>query len=95
MNIIKLDGQEYILRCDLNVLEKIHRKYGNIADIDISDIESIKEITAWMVNEQYYYTGEVKSVTPDFIGSKAQGSDFAGIVNCITKEIIDSMTVKN
>ena len=30
MNTITLEGREYILRCDLNVVEMIEEKYGSI-----------------------------------------------------------------
>ena len=30
MNTITLEGREYILRCDLNVVEKIEARYGSI-----------------------------------------------------------------
>ncbi len=95
MNTVKLDGQEYILRCDLNVLEKIHKKHGNVENIDLRDIGVMLEIAAWMVNEHFYYAGEGKSVTPDFIGAHGRGGDFAAIVEAVTKEIIDCMTIKN
>lgn len=91
MNIIKLDNKEYILRCDINVLEKISAKYGTPDKLIDSDISGMKEVAAWMINEHFYYTGKPDTVTPDFIGARlglagykeACGAVIAELANCL------------
>lgn len=83
MHTITLDGREYILRCDLNVIEKIHEKYDEISDFEFCDIADMKEIAALMINEHFYYTGSAETVTPDFIGSRLFAKDYKNLCEAV------------
>lgn len=96
MHTITLDGHEYILRCDLNVIEKIHAKYGNsLEEFSKAGAEGIKTTVAWMINEQNLYTGSRETVTPEWVGARIMPHELkkiaAGVVSCIS----DSITPKN
>lgn len=72
MHTIVLDGREYILRCDLNVIEQIEDRFGEIkaAYDKAGDISATKELATMMINEHLYYTKSPERVTPDWVGSR-------------------------
>jgi hypothetical protein len=95
MNTISLDGKEYILRCDINVLEQINTKYATPEKLLEKGIEGIKDVTAWMVNEHYYYIGERERVTPEFVGSRLKYAEYSDVCKAVIAELAECMKVKN
>ena len=95
MLTIALDGLEYILRCDLNVIEELTARFGDISEIDAGDIAKIKEAAAIMMNEHYYYIGSDETVTPRFVGSRLQVNEYRMICEAVFGEINDCIVPKN
>lgn len=95
MHTIKLDDREYILRCDLNVIEKMNDKYGTISDFVADDIAGVKEVAALMINEHFYYIGSEETVTPNYVGSRVRGSGYKELCEAVFGELNDSITSKN
>lgn len=96
MHTIKLDEREYILRCDLNVIEKLSDKYdGDISKFTSNDIAGVKEAAALMINEQFCYVGSSECVTPDFIGSRIRGGGYIELCEAVFGELNDGMKSKN
>ena len=94
-NVIKLDGEEYTLRCDINVLEKIADKYGEVNKLIDSGISGVKDAAAWMINEHWYYIGEHKSITPDYIGAQLDMAGYTDVCKAVIAELGDCMRTKN
>lgn len=75
-----INGTEYTLRCDLNVIEKIEEEYGTVAElIQKVDVKAVKFLVAVMINEHYYYIGDNRRITADKIGAEASMADFAAL----------------
>lgn len=95
MHTIMLDGREYILRCDLNVIEKMNEKYGDISEFKADDIAEVKEAAAMMINEHFYYTGSAETVTPDFIGSRLFARDYKNLCEAVFDALNEGLKSKN
>ena len=95
MNVIKLEGVEYALRCDINVIEKIEGKYGSPEKLFESGIAGVKDVAAWMINEHRYYVGERDTITPDYIGARLTYPEYTAMCDTIVAELADCMKAKN
>lgn len=95
MHTIRLDEREYILRCDLNVIEKINDQYGDISELNTMNISEIKEMVAMMINEHFYYIGSDETVTPKFVGSRIRGGGYKDLCEAIFGELNDCIKSKN
>lgn len=96
MHTITLDGKEYIIRCDLNVIEKIYGKYNNSLETFLeSGIEGIKAAVAWMINEHNIYIGNHENVTPEWVGARIIPHEYSKIAASVIACISDSITPKN
>ena len=89
MRTLVLDGEEYILRCDLNVIDEIERKYVSvdacrtIAAAGVAgSAGAVKFLAAAMINEQFAAAGDKTRVTEEFVGRHLG-------------ELADCMTPKN
>ena len=95
MHTITLDGREYVLRCDLNVVEKMNEKYGDISEFKACDIADVKEAAALMINEHFYYTGSAETVTPNYIGARINAGDYRKLCEAVFGALNEGMTAKN
>lgn len=98
MHTITLDGQEYILKCDVNVIEQIEDKYGDVrkAFEKVGEIADTKELAAMMINEQFYFARSPERVTPQWVGSRINDTAaFAGIVREILAALNECIAPKN
>lgn len=101
MRTLVLDGEEYILRCDLNVIDEIERKYVSvdacrtIAAAGVAgSAGAVKFLAAAMINEQFAAAGDKKRVTEEFVG-RHLGGFLAPVLTPIFEELADCMTPKN
>ena len=97
MNTITLEGREYMLRCDLNVVEQIEAKYGTIqaAYEKCGEIASIKFLTALMINEHFYATGSPERITEGAVGAKMSVADAPPVVREVLAALTECVTPKN
>ena len=58
MHTIMLDGREYILRCDLNVIEKMNEKYSDSDYVCTPEDELVIENARQRIAEKYGDTYE-------------------------------------
>lgn len=96
MYTIILDGKEYILRCDLNVIEKIEEKYGDLngAMEKQGSISCTKFLAAEMINEHFYYTGVPDRVTEEFVGARLTTADLGIVVTTVLSCLMDCVCKK-
>mgnify|MGYP006926995826 CR=1 FL=1 len=96
MNVLTLDGKEYILRADINVFEYIYKTYGSLDKFEKKlDITVIKDIAAVMINEHFAFIGTPERVTENFVGARIMPRDFEGVAKTVLAELIDSIKSKN
>lgn len=96
MNVLMLDGKEYILRADINVFEHIYKKYGSLEEFEEKlDITVIKDIVAVMINEHFAFIGTPERVTENFVGARIMPRDFEDVTKTVLGELIDSIKSKN
>lgn len=97
MDTVILDGHEYIIRCDLNVIEKIEEKYGTFSEMvsHQTDIGCIKFLLAEMINEHLYYTGSHERVTENFVGARLNLMEYKSITATVLKCLTDCISPKN
>lgn len=97
MNTITLDGREFILRCDLNVVEMIEDKYGGIDAVyeKTGEIPCVRFLVAAMVNEHFYYTKSPERVTETGVGAMMTSGDMVPVMRSVLAELRDCVTPKN
>lgn len=96
MNVLTLDGKEYILRADINVFEHIYKKYGSLEEFEKKlDITVVKDIAAVMINEHFAFIGTPERVTENFVGARIMPHDFEDVTKTVLGELIDSIKSKN
>lgn len=98
MNTLTLGGEEYILRCDLNVIEKIERNYASVDTCQkiasagaVGSAATIKFLCAEMINEEFAATGETKRVTEDWVGQKLGGA-VTPVLTALFRELTECMS---
>ena len=101
MNTLTLGDREYILRCDLNVIDEIERKYLSVdAARSIAaagaggSASAVKFLAAAMINEHFAAVGDRERVTEEFVGRNL-GGFLAPVLAPIFEELADCMTPKN
>lgn len=96
MYTITLDGKEYILRCDLNVVEKIEEKYGTITSLleKQGNIACTKFLAAEMINEHFYYCNVPDRVTEGFVGARLSAIDLEQTVSAVLSCLMDCVCKK-
>lgn len=96
MNVLTLDGKEYILRADINVFEHIYKKYGSLEEFEKKlDVTVVKDIAAVMINEHFAFIGTPERVTENFVGARIMPRDFEDVTKTVLDELIDSIKSKN
>ena len=97
MNTITLEGKEYILRCDLNVVEMIENRYGSIEAVygRTGEIACVKFLVAAMVNEHFYAVKSPERITETGIGALMTSGDMLPVMRAVLAEISDCVTPKN
>ena len=77
MITIKMDGEEFGLRCDLNVIEEIEDKYGSIGALyrSIAKPEVIKWLVSAMINEERASRSVPERMTPEEVGRRMLSTD--------------------
>lgn len=70
MITVTLSGQEYELRCDLNVVEKIEERFGTIGALyrEITKAKVVKWLLCEMINEARAANGASERITEDEAG---------------------------
>lgn len=70
IHTVTIGGRETELRCDINVLAELQRRYGALERIEdaIQTLAEIREIAALMVNEANWAAGRRELVTARVIG---------------------------
>lgn len=97
MNTITLEGREYILRCDLNVIELVEAKYGSVGAVyeKHGEISCIKFMTAAMINEHFYAVHSPERVTENEVGAKMKASDIVSVMRVVLAALTECVTPKN
>lgn len=97
MNTITLEGREYILRCDLNVVELIEEKYGSIDAVyeKTGEIPCVRFLVAAMVNEHFYFTRSPERITETMAGALMTSGDLMPVMRAVLSELRDCVTPKN
>ena len=97
MNTITLEGREYILRCDLNVVEKIETRYGSIDAMyaETGKIPCVRFLVAEMVNEHFYFVKSPERITETMAGALMTSGDMVAVMRAVLAEISDCVTPKN
>ena len=94
IHTIHIGGEEREIRCDLNVLGELQRRYPDWITVlpdAVQTIEELKSITALMVNEAAAVSRSRERVTPQQIGEtmtfdelrEAQTAVLAAFMDCI------------
>ena len=96
MYTLILEGKEYILRCDLNVVEKIEEKYGGLSSMmeQQGSVACTKFLIAEMINEHYYYIGASERVTDNWVGARLTAAELQGVVNTVISCLADCVCKK-
>lgn len=95
MRSIKLGDTEYALRVDLNVAEYVYKHFGGFDNILISmSIGEFKEILALMINEHLKFINSSVIVTPDYVGSRLELSDYKKCIEIMCCAIAESLELK-
>lgn len=97
MNTITLDGREYILRCDLNVVELIEARYGSVGVVyeKSGEIACIKFLAATMINEHFYAIGSPERITEGMVGAKMTAADIVPVMREMLAALTECVTPKN
>lgn len=95
MGSVKIDGREYTLRCDINVLERLSAEYGDIGRTDFTMISVVKFTLAAMINEHNYYTGHGEDVTPEYIGARIAMHEMPSLSAAVIAELRKCVSAKN
>ena len=97
MNTITLDGREYILRCELNVIELIEARYGSIGAVyeKSGEISCIKFLAAAMINENFYAIGSPERITEGMIGAKMTAADIVPVMREMIAALTECVSPKN
>jgi hypothetical protein len=92
---IILGGEKRGIRCDMNVLEAIQQKFGEVdAIMRERSISSAKFIVAEMMNEHNYSVSDPKRYTPDEVGMLMTPEEYVGAWTGCVKLFADSVTSK-
>ncbi len=97
MNTITLEGREYMLRCDLNVVELIEERYGSIDAVyeKTGEISCVRFLVAAMVNENFYFTRSPERLTETMAGALMRSGDMMPVMRSVLAELRDCVTPKN
>ncbi len=99
MKSITIDGQEYILRCDLNAYEEIVAKYGDLKTATSVTEEDVKEKVVYLlttlINEHYLYVGEKNFLTEKRVSMMLFPSDVMRAHEAVIEAINDAFAPKN
>ena len=97
MQVVLLDGKEYRLRCDINALEELEKKYGSLKAVyeAMDTLDGTKEVLAVMVNEQFYYDGNAERVTAGYLGARMTLPELKPVREAIFREFTDCIQPKN
>lgn len=97
MNTLKLGGVEYILRCDLNVIDQIERNFVSVdacrkiaASGSVGSAAAVKFLAAAMINEQFEAAGDTQRVTENMIGQHL-GGNIAPVLTVLFAELTDCL----
>ena len=97
MHTIILEGKEYILRCDLNVVEAIEAKYGGIEAVygRAGEISVVKYLVSAMINEHYYAVQSPVRLTENRVGMLMTEADVLPVMREVLAELSDCVAPKN
>ena len=97
MNTLKLGGTEYALRCDLNVIDQIERRFASVdacrkiaAAGAIGSAAATKFLAAEMINEAFAAAGDTCRVTEEKVGREL-GGNVAPVLAVLFRELADCM----
>ena len=97
MNTLTLGGEEYVLRCDLNVIDKIERNFVSVdacrklAAAGITgSAAAVKMLAAEMINEAFAAAGNPRRVTEEQVGREL-GGNLAPVLAVLFRELADCM----
>ena len=96
MRTVRLGNAEYGIRCDLNAVEAIEDRFGSVKDAfgDCS-ISATKKIAEILINEHFYYVGESKRITAEYVGAQiANVAEYTALMTALMEEIADCVTPK-
>lgn len=101
MHTVVIDGNEYILRCDLNAYEEILEKYGGvdeavkIVDEEKENLKRLKFLSALLVNEHNAYTGDKTRYTETQMGQMIRPNERNTVYKAVLDAITDAFAPKN
>lgn len=97
MHTVMLDGKEYILRCDLNVVEQVEERIGSLAEVKrkSGSASVLKFLLTAMVNEHYNYTGSTERITENFVGTHMTIAERVPAMNAVMACFSESFEPKN
>ena len=98
MNVLKLGESEYILRCDLNVIDRIEREYVSVDAFQkiaaagaVRSAAAVKFLAAAMINEHFEAAGDTRRVTEEEVG-RGLGGNIAPVLTVLFRELTDCMS---
>lgn len=97
MHTITLEGVEYILRCDLNVVEMIEARYGSIEAVyeKVGEIACVKFLVSAMINEHFYAAKSPERLSEGMVGAKMSAGDVIPVMREVLAALNDCVTPKN
>lgn len=97
MHTVTIGGKEYILRCDLNVVEQIEEKLGSIEEArrNSGSASVLKFLVTAMINEHFNFVGSPERVTENFVGTHMTVSDRVPAMSAVIACFAESFESKN
>ena len=97
MNTLTLGGEEFILRCDLNVIDKIERNFASVdacrkiaAAGAVGSAAATKFLAAEMINEAFAAAGDSRRVTEEEVGREL-GGNVAPVLAVLFRELSECL----
>lgn len=92
---IVIGGEEYGIRCDMNVIEAIENHFGGIEGVTKErSIAAAKFLAAEMINEHNYVVHSPERVTPQEVGAKMTPAEYGDVWRGVIECFIDCVAVK-
>lgn len=96
MSSVKIGGEEYILRCDLNSIAELQEHCGSMSGL-FDRLESVKTLLfslETLINEQFYYVGSERRVTAKEIGAAVSIDSLPVLRTAVLTVLSENLPVK-
>lgn len=97
MHTVTIGGKEYILRCDMNVVEQVEEKLGSIEEAKrkSGSANVLKFLVTAMINEHFNFVGSPERITENFVGAHMMVSDRIPAMSAVVACFAESFESKN